>query len=95
MSDSLKPEAIETVASLHEAGKQIWILTGDNRLCAEAVAAELGISPAQVVAGVKPAGKRKHVLALQRSGQVVCMIGDGAAAVAPMLAAVLTGSSPM
>jgi cation transport ATPase len=53
VSDSLKPEAIETVASLHEAGKQVWILTGDNRLCAEAVAAELGISPAQVWLGVE------------------------------------------
>jgi hypothetical protein len=48
-----------------------------------------------VVAGVKPAGQRQHVRALQRSGQVVCMIGDGAAAAASIVAAVLTGSSPM
>ena len=77
VSDEIKPEALETIEALQALGKSIWILTGDNQLCAAAVARQLGVDPDHVRAEVRPAGKREQIATLQGRGEVVCMIGDG------------------
>src|SRR5207248_657328 len=60
---------------LHAAGLQIVMLTGDNRLTAEAVARQLRID--DIRADVLPAEKRAVVQDLQRAGRIVAMAGDG------------------
>ena len=51
------------------------MVTGDNRVTAEAIAGELGLD--EVVADVLPADKRRIVAERQSQGQVVAMAGDG------------------
>jgi P-type Cu+ transporter len=53
------------------------LLTGDNAATAAAVAAEVGIAPADVIAEVMPADKAAVVARLQAEGRVVAMVGDG------------------
>jgi Cu+-exporting ATPase len=53
------------------------LLTGDNAATAHAVAAEVGIDEADVIAGVLPSEKAAAVSALQADGRVVAMVGDG------------------
>ena len=53
------------------------LLTGDQPEVAGRVAAEVGIDPADVVAGVLPEGKVDAVRRLQADGHVVAMVGDG------------------
>lgn len=50
---------------------------GDAAGAAAAVAHAVGISPAAVYAGVKPAGKAALVERLQTEGRRVAMVGDG------------------
>jgi Cu+-exporting ATPase len=64
------------------------MLTGDNRVTAEAVAAELGID--RVEAEVRPDQKGEVVARLRRDGRVVAMAGDGVND-APALAAADVG----
>ena len=52
-------------------------MTGDNRATALAVAAQVGIDPADVIADVLPAGKVAAIARLQSEGRVVAMVGDG------------------
>ena len=77
VSDTLKPDAAETVATLARSNLQVWMITGDNARTALAVARAAGIPPERVVAEVTPAGKRSKVAELQESGSKVAMVGDG------------------
>ena len=77
VADRTKPTSPAAVAELRSLGLRPILLTGDNRRAAEAVAAEVGIDPADVVAEVLPAGKVETVRTLQEQGAVVAMVGDG------------------
>jgi Cu+-exporting ATPase len=77
VSDKLKEEAVDTIDALHKAGRDVYLITGDNKLCAAAVAQQAGIPEARVLAEVTPSGKSAEVSRLQRAGHVVCMVGDG------------------
>lgn len=75
VADQEKPHAREAVEELKELGITPVMITGDNRLAAEAVAARVGID--QVVAEVLPENKEAEVRAAQEGGAVVAMVGDG------------------
>lgn len=77
VADEVKPTSAEAVARLRALGLRPVLLTGDHERAARGVAAEVGIDPADVVAGVLPRGKVEHVRLLQKQGEVVAMVGDG------------------
>ncbi|MFQ3537228.1 MAG: heavy metal translocating P-type ATPase, partial [Aggregatilineales bacterium] len=74
-ADTLKPGAAEAVGALRALGKRVIMLTGDNAMTAQAVAAAAGIE--RVVADVLPAEKAAAIAALQAEGLRVAMVGDG------------------
>ncbi|HUG48254.1 MAG TPA: heavy metal translocating P-type ATPase [Candidatus Limnocylindria bacterium] len=76
-SDPVRPEATEAVAELRRRGLGVWLLSGDDRRVAHAVAAQVGIDAEQVMAEVLPADKAAKVAELQRAGHRVAMVGDG------------------
>ena len=75
VADTLKPEAKDVVKSLHAMGREVVMLTGDNRRTAEAIARDLGID--RILAEVLPDGKSQEIKKLQAEGKVVAMVGDG------------------
>jgi Cu+-exporting ATPase len=75
IADAVKPEAAEAVRRLREMGIEVWMLTGDHRAAAEAVARQTGIN--HVLAEVQPADKAARVRQLQAAGKHVAMAGDG------------------
>ncbi|WP_088831509.1 heavy metal translocating P-type ATPase [Paenibacillus tyrfis] len=88
LQDAIRPQARETVAKLKELGVQVVMLTGDQRLTAEAIAREAGID--QVYAGLLPEDKLNIVKTLKEKYTHVAMVGDGIND-APALAAASVG----
>jgi heavy metal translocating P-type ATPase len=74
-ADTLKPDAQEAVAALRRRGIATLLVTGDNRLTAEAIGLEAGIDT--VRAEVLPQNKAGIVRELQAQGHRVAMVGDG------------------
>jgi P-type Cu+ transporter len=75
IADTIKPEAPLAVKRLQQMGLEVWMLTGDHRANAEAVAREAGIE--NVMADVMPGDKVAAVRKLQAAGKRVAMVGDG------------------
>lgn len=88
IADPVKETTPEAVQALHAAGIEVVMLTGDNRVTAEAVARRLGID--RVEAEVLPDHKADVVQRLRAEGRVVAMAGDGVND-APALAAADVG----
>lgn len=53
------------------------MLTGDNRLTAESIGREVGLTADHIFAEVLPEDKANHVVKLQKQGLLVAMVGDG------------------
>jgi len=77
VADTVKPTSAVAIERLRDLGLRPVLLTGDNEATARSVAAQVGIAPEDVVAGVLPAGKVDVVQARQGDGAVVAMVGDG------------------
>jgi len=77
VADTVKPTSQAAIMRLRRMGLRPILLTGDNAVTANAVAAEVGIDPADVIAGVLPTEKAATVQRLQADGRVVAMVGDG------------------
>ena len=88
IADPVKATTPEAVEALHAVGIEVVMLTGDNRVTAEAVARRLGID--KVEAEVLPDHKADVVQRLRAEGRVVAMAGDGVND-APALAAADVG----
>jgi Cu+-exporting ATPase len=88
IADAVKASTPAALLGLKAEGIRVVMLTGDNRVTAEAVARKLGIDA--VEAEVLPEHKRDTVLKLRLEGRVVAMAGDGVND-APALAAAEIG----
>ncbi|GIK80984.1 MAG: cadmium transporter [Alphaproteobacteria bacterium] len=76
VADTIREEAREVVRQLHKAGvAHVVMLTGDNRITAEAIAREVGID--EVHAELLPEDKVKKVEELVARYHTVAMVGDG------------------
>ncbi|MCW1829508.1 Zn(II)/Cd(II)/Pb(II) translocating P-type ATPase ZntA [Enterobacter asburiae] len=73
LRDTLREDAKEAVAALHQLGVQGVILTGDNPRAAAAIAGELGL---EFKAGLLPADKVSAVTELNQHVPLA-MVGDG------------------
>lgn len=74
VADTIKENAVEAIARLKEMGVLPVMVTGDNKVTAKAIAAQVGID--EVIAGVLPEGK-SEAIEKYRSHGVVGMVGDG------------------
>jgi Cu+-exporting ATPase len=88
IADPVKPTTRAAIAALTAEGLRLVMMTGDNRVTAEAVARDLGIT--EVEADVLPDRKAAVVERLRAEGRVVAMAGDGVND-APALAAADVG----
>ena len=88
IADPVKETTPAALAALRQEGIHVVMVTGDNRVTAEAIARRLGIDA--VEAEVLPERKSALVEAFKREGKVVAMAGDGVND-APALAAADVG----
>lgn len=77
LTDTVRTTSAAAVAELKAMGITPMLLTGDGAAVARAVAGEVGIDPADVIADVLPAEKAEAVKRLQAQGRRVAMVGDG------------------
>ena len=77
LEDPVRTGVREAIASCATAGIRTIMLTGDQRLTAEAVGRQLGLAPESIRSRVSPQDKLDLVAALQAEGEIVAMTGDG------------------
>ncbi len=75
VADEVRQESKAAIAGLHRLGIKTVMLTGDDEKTARHIASLVGID--DVVAHVLPQDKLEKIRALQESGHVVAMAGDG------------------
>lgn len=91
ISDPVRPEATGIIKALQKRGKDVWMLSGDNQITANAIGAQVGIPASNIIAGVLPSQKADKIHYLQKSLKqrgpngaehsqnraLVAMVGDG------------------
>jgi Cu+-exporting ATPase len=77
VADTVKVGSAQAIKQLQAQRQQVWMITGDNRRTALAIARQVGISADHVLAEVLPEDKANQVKRLQEQGLVVAFAGDG------------------
>ena len=75
VADTVRETSRTAIHRLQQMGLQVVMLTGDNKVTAEAIRKELGIQ--QAISDVLPTQKEAHIRTLQEEGHKVAMVGDG------------------
>jgi HflK protein len=92
LRDTARPDAAAAITALRPVVKAIYMLTGDDRGVADAIAAEVGIDPSRVSANLLPEQKLQRVHELSEGGAKVLVVGDGVND-APSLASAHVGAA--
>lgn len=77
MADPVKESSKQAIANLKAIGINVIMLTGDNARTAAKIGADVGLTPDEIVAELKPEDKASVVKDLQAKGRIVAMVGDG------------------
>lgn len=91
ISDPIRPEAPGIIKALQARGTDVWMLSGDNQMTADAIGTKIGIPLRNIIAGVLPSEKANTIRYLQRSLKartssgadhpteraLIAMVGDG------------------
>lgn len=75
IADKIKVTSQEAIETLQNKGIEVYMLTGDNKQTAAAVARQVGLK--HYKAEVMPSDKANFVKELQSQGKIVAMVGDG------------------
>ena len=67
IADPLRPEATNVISQLKKRGIDVWMLSGDNQITANAVGVQVGIPVSNIIAGVLPDEKAEKIAYLQRT----------------------------
>ena len=75
VADTIRDTSREAIGRLRDMGLHIVMLTGDNKVTAQAIQKELQIE--EVISDVLPTEKEAKIRSLQQQGHKVAMVGDG------------------
>lgn len=75
LTDEIKQTSTQAISQLQEMGVEVYMLTGDNAISAQAISRKVGIN--HYKAGVLPNEKAQFIKELQANGKKVGMVGDG------------------
>jgi Cu+-exporting ATPase len=75
IADVIKENSKYTVDKLKEAGIEVIMLTGDNKITAQSIGKKVGID--RVLSEVLPKDKTDEIARIQDEGKIVAMVGDG------------------
>jgi Cu+-exporting ATPase len=92
ISDPIRPEAPGIIKAIQKRGTDVWMLSGDNQITANAIGTQVGIPSTNIIAGVLPSQKAQRIQYLQKSLKartsslgkehaqkraLIAMVGDG------------------
>lgn len=75
LTDEIKQTSAQAISQLQKMGIEVYMLTGDNAISAQAISRKVGINHCK--AGVLPNEKAQFIKELQANGKKVGMVGDG------------------
>lgn len=75
LTDEIKQTSAQAISQLQEMGVEVYMLTGDNAISAQAISRKVGIN--HYKAGVLPNEKAQFIKELQANEKKVSMVGDG------------------